>query len=283
MKSFFANQTVDLLESGFYFLHIPKTAGTTFGAILKNTFPPEKICPAHHLQELAKIPACKLGDYRVFRGHFYYGIEKILGFKPIYGTFLREPVARYISNFRHIQRTPDHPDRHLTLKQFVSDPHIRARSANYQTRSLVAEIQLSMSVSELEPRYILQTLEKSVPQPGPREKLELARERLKSFAFVGVAEEFQSSLLQFAESFRLKCPETYPILNTVSEEQKNLDISNEVLKIVQDLNQFDFELYNFARALFQERVQKRQAVVSKKLNTFAAAFSWRNKPGHKKP
>src|SRR5688572_8177478 len=95
-------------KSKLYFLHLPKTAGTTLNHFLASQFSPEKVCPAYHLSELLRIPPKQLAEYELFRGHFYFGLETFLPEIPDYITFIRFPVERVISTFHHVRRTPGH-------------------------------------------------------------------------------------------------------------------------------------------------------------------------------
>ncbi|WP_041355175.1 sulfotransferase family 2 domain-containing protein [Nitrosococcus halophilus] len=80
-----------------YFLHIPKTAGTSFQYYLAQYFPGGKICPAQVQAELLQIPAHELQEYRLFAGHFW-GLQQLLDQRLALITMLREPLARAISN-----------------------------------------------------------------------------------------------------------------------------------------------------------------------------------------
>lgn len=83
------------------FVHIPKTAGTTFNTILEPFLSGLPRCPEYRLPRLSSLEPDKLRQYQVFSGHFPYAIfSEILFPQGFIGlTFLREPIARTISNF----------------------------------------------------------------------------------------------------------------------------------------------------------------------------------------
>jgi len=58
-----------------YFLHIPKTAGTSFIATLESYFDLDSIYPEKVWQKLLKKIPRDFSNYRLLRGHFGYHVE----------------------------------------------------------------------------------------------------------------------------------------------------------------------------------------------------------------
>jgi hypothetical protein len=83
----------------FQFLHIPKTAGTTFRAVLDRQYSPNEIfaftgdVPAD-MRRFNALPKEERDGYRLFLGHapIISGIEAADDADTI--TFLRDPVSR---------------------------------------------------------------------------------------------------------------------------------------------------------------------------------------------
>lgn len=71
-----------------YFLHIPKTAGTTFISILDNFFDFNSICKKQSWDNLLPDMPSNLSKYNLFRGHFGYSLYRILLKPPIFITML---------------------------------------------------------------------------------------------------------------------------------------------------------------------------------------------------
>ena len=95
------------------FLHIPKTAGTTLLRILDRQYPPEVVhsfgADAHQsVVEYKALGEETRNKIRLLRGHMAYGLHEYLPNAAGYFTVLREPVARVISYYNFIRRTPDH-------------------------------------------------------------------------------------------------------------------------------------------------------------------------------
>jgi hypothetical protein len=125
-------------DEQLYFLHIQKTAGTTFTAALDDRFPTQEICPAIIGPELFQLPIESLKNYTLFRGHFGYNLVSILPRKSVVITILRDPVERVLSNIDHIRRYPDHKNHDLLqsgdLITFLKDESSWAEMRNLQTR-----------------------------------------------------------------------------------------------------------------------------------------------------
>src|SRR5260370_13102886 len=102
-------KTYDLQESDqVYFLHIPKTAGTSFTGLLQSNFEPDRVFPYHLVHFLIDASPERLATYQLFTGHFFYSLHLLLPRMPIYLTFLRDPVERTISHYAQIKRSPEH-------------------------------------------------------------------------------------------------------------------------------------------------------------------------------
>ena len=91
----------------FYFLHIPKTAGTSVKAWLQaqGGF---CICPDSLWSQLLRREREALGNYDLFAGHFYTSLAGYLHRDLSSFTFLRHPVERSISHYLHIMRHEAH-------------------------------------------------------------------------------------------------------------------------------------------------------------------------------
>lgn len=105
-------------------VHIPKTAGTSFGGALEQHFTgrllydygdrPMARSPEDESRRRASAaavdPAALLPRYDAVHGHFLASKYAALGTAARLATFFRDPVARTISHYRHWQRYPDLPN-----------------------------------------------------------------------------------------------------------------------------------------------------------------------------
>lgn len=184
-----------------------------------------------------------------------------------YITLLREPIARYLSEFRHVQRGATWKGaRHfckgkaataneiipcftnenwegVQLEEFTSCESNLA--ANRQTRML-ADLEL------------IGCYNRNYMHKSERERVMLAsaKKNLQSMAFFGLTEEQKKSQYIFEETFNLRF--------AIPFEQNNATVSSHTLqtltpdqaKTIASLNSLDVELYNFAKNLLNERFQK---------------------------
>lgn len=90
------------------FLHIPKTAGTSFRQIVKKEFPRGQCLFIYtHTPEFFSSIKDDLPAAKAIYGHVSFGIHNILGIRGRYVTFLRDPVRRVLSFYNHQARKRD--------------------------------------------------------------------------------------------------------------------------------------------------------------------------------
>lgn len=135
-----------------YFLHLPRTGGTTINRMLKYTFGDRAVFHAdllaHHGGE-AGLSAVLAGENDLhhrailFTGHFGIAHPLVsLSPRPIgIAAVLRHPVERVVSLYDYIRGTPDHPEHAalsvLSLNQAVDAvPQFAAHCRNAQLRTL---------------------------------------------------------------------------------------------------------------------------------------------------
>ena len=109
-----------------YYLHIPKTGGTSFTDILIANFKPSESSFSRLVHEFVKIPPEVIANYKAISGHYYYNITPFTRRTPIYITMLRDPVERTISDYAQMRRSAPHYGHQLansqSLLEFVKDP-----------------------------------------------------------------------------------------------------------------------------------------------------------------
>lgn len=81
-----------------FFLHLPKTGGTTLHHHFAEAFAPEEICP-ERFSNLHGIPAATLATYRYFSGHFNYEQLRLVPGPCYVVTVLRDPAERILSTY----------------------------------------------------------------------------------------------------------------------------------------------------------------------------------------
>jgi len=246
-------------ESPVYFLHIPKTAGSTFTNILDQQFPSGQICPAQLWRDLLRIPEAELAAYRCFRGHFYAYLEGYLKQPLRCITFLRDPVERSLSHYAHIYREPGHYFHQRVHEQgdfltFLRDPVMNPLIINYQTRALAIDldplaIAYSLSPGELDSLKLEQILETTFAQEiSDDELLKRAKNQVDRCLFVGLMERFDESLSYIASILHWDYVPQNIRLNVSNERPQQVNISPKEKALVLEQTHLDYELYAYARA-----------------------------------
>src|SRR5215204_3175629 len=121
-----SDEAVD--QDRIFFIHIPKTAGVSFKAVLRDAFGKESICPIAYEADFFRRPSENLHHYRVFSGHHSYYLARILPGPLKILTFLRDPIRRAISAYTHVMRDRRHfahaiaVNQAPTLKTFCAHP-----------------------------------------------------------------------------------------------------------------------------------------------------------------
>ncbi|CAI9563858.1 unnamed protein product [Staurois parvus] len=188
--------------------------------------------------------------------------------KFYYITLLRDPVSRYLSEWRHVQRgatwktslhmcdgrtpTPEElPSCYegtdwsgCTLQEFMECPYNLAN--NRQVRML-ADLSLvgCYNMSFIPENKRAQIL------------LESAKKNLKDMAFFGLTEFQRKTQYLFERTFNLKF--IRPFMQYNNTRAGGVDLDNGTIQRIEELNDLDMQLYDYAKDLFQQRYQfKRQ-------------------------
>ncbi|KAK2703971.1 heparan-sulfate 6-O-sulfotransferase 2-like [Artemia franciscana] len=272
------------------FLHIQKTGGTQFGRHLVKDLDLERPCACEH--ERKRCDCLRPGKNREIWlfSRFSVGwkcglhadwteltecvdrkLNQVVGKRSkrryYYVTFLRDPLSRFLSEFRHVQRgatwknSKHSCDRrspteielprcydgerwtNVTLENFMSCPYNLA--INRQTRML-ADLKLVGC-------YNMSAMSKT-----QRDRIVLASAKLNlsNMPFLGLTEKQQMSQYIFERTFKMKF--------LVPFEQHNVTVSSQTLKLISErekkmvleLNNLDVELYEYALKLFNYRFSK---------------------------
>ena len=225
-----------------FFLHLPRTAGTTLARVIERQYTSEAILPLYDSstgEELGRVPPARLDSLRAVVGHFYFGAHRFLGRPSTYVTVLRDPVDRVISHYYFVRGYPTHylheTARRMSLSEYVISCDL-AEPNNDQTRLLCGEYQ------------------GSVPDRCTHEMLPVAKKNLREHcAVVGLTEDFDRSLIVMKRVLGWSTP-FYVRQNVSPQRLRRNDLSDETLRVIRAYNQLDLELYRHAEALLQEQV-----------------------------
>ena len=82
-------------------LHLTKTAGGSLKSALQDS-PDIKPYFIYGRPDVEAFVASPPADFDLIYGHSVFGVHETLGLAPVYGCFLRHPVARTVSHFWHL-------------------------------------------------------------------------------------------------------------------------------------------------------------------------------------
>lgn len=239
-----------------YFLHIPKTAGTSLRLWLEGLFDVEACFPALQPFELTDDPA-ELARHRFFTGHHQWLFAEkwgaALGLQTV--TFLRDPIARGVSEMRYLRSfTPQEVELwrerswvldllpRMSDAEIVGMPRFVEEWGDRQTRDMgitIADLPTGASFGDY-PRM-----------PMGERHLEAATAHLASMAGFGLVEEMERSALLIADALGLPARRIALRANVTGEAAAAP--SREMRAALGGANRFDLRLYEAARALFAAR------------------------------
>jgi hypothetical protein len=234
------------------FVHIPKTAGAAVVTMFVAAYSrrgthdtgnyvsgPEKV-----MRKVARRPGgwerLQRQGVRVAVGHTPFGMY--WGNIPSdtrYITFLREPVDRVLSHYyRHIH-LPGMSD---------AERGTRAKRAGSLEEALV-----DMRLPQLRNLCTRFLCSHPTMEDLPYSAVEEAKENLRRFAFVGIQERFDESLVLLQRTLGLGVA-PYRDRHVSSDRPAVDEITKDERALIEEYNQLDTELYRFGLGLFEDAV-----------------------------
>jgi hypothetical protein len=248
-----------------YFLHIPKTAGTTLLQFVASRVLPDRLITTYGGELAVYSPdqafvakaQARSDPQTLIYGHYGFGVHLLLeDSMPRYVTFLRNPASRILSFFAHQAREPHARlysaiGKGLTLKTAISE-HLAPEVNNYVTRILSTDLTLveALRGHPQSLRFISGYWNGFGHGPeGPYDQiLHPAHYRIaldvldRYFAFVGISERMQESIAGLAQLMRWDAPDDANlILNAAPKSHHPID--DETRELILKHNQLDIDLY----------------------------------------
>lgn len=228
------------LDPPLVFLHLPKTAGTTFNRILLRHVASDRVhafrgedLPAQW-EAFRRLPEDRRHAVDLLRGHQRFGMHEHLRPGARYLTIVRDPVDRIVSHYRYVVRT-EHP-------LFID----RVRERGLDLRGY-ATSDLSGELADGQVRW-LAGIEHDEPL-GP-DDLERALDNVeRHFAWVGVTEHLDEGLVELAAAMRWWRVH-YRSRNVAATRP---DVPADVVAAIEERNPLDRELHRRMVARLRDR------------------------------
>lgn len=233
------------------FLHIPKTAGSTFSRILVNQYRGKRrfIFSGDNESDIKKfreLPIDEQKSIALFTGHapILTGLPEADGIPII--TMLREPVSRVKSFCQHVSegKSPhllkSFPPESFNLDDFLNSDNDEI--SNLQSRMLID--------------YEKYRAEPLLETNDPEEKKERALQNLfHKVLCYGIQEYFDESLILIASRLGWRMP-FYEYRNK-KDIKRLLKFEDSHVKRIKEINSIDIDVYKAARSRFVKEINSK--------------------------
>jgi hypothetical protein len=257
----------------FLFVHIPKTAGTSFALILTRQFGWFKKLSFYSPEARKRYPlltADKKNKYDLSYGHIPFMADQGLERGIEYYTFLRAPRERLLSGYRHVKGDGNH-----VIKKVIN-------VADYSIKDFLKQ-GLIKNMDNLMTRFLANKMDKEYLKIND-DDLRLAIKNLdEHFSIFGLTEYFDESLVLLSD--HMNWPPLYYVKENKSSykiDPKELDKETE--ELMHACNKYDEVLYQHALDRFKKMMEAKKEIVETGLvklrdgnRKYKTIISFRNK------
>ena len=233
---------IDDFQVENFFLHIPKTAGTSFRIELLHYFGEQGIFPNSEdlvsnndqyppsKKLIDSIPSDRIDDIKVISGHYRFKFIKNIFPESNTMVFFREPISRAISNLKHLQR-------HSKFYQGQSLIDIATHGKN-----------VNIEIDNRQARMIWQGFQRK------NLTFEKVKKVISKFDFIGITELYKPSIELCNKTFNWDLKGDI-FANKAEDTTQDEEVSDDLIEFIENNNQVDLLLYEYALELFKERCE----------------------------
>ncbi len=246
----------------YFFMHIPKTAGTSFRYMLYDQIEQAAIFPSvldikinggryPQLKQFKQRPMREQLTTQLIAGHYAYSANTLLPNSRCL-VFLRNANSRAISNIFHLQKHA-HEFQGKPFEQIFEEA--------------------PRHLDNLQVRYLSNT---TANAQITKADLDKAKANLEKCYFIGITEQFAESI----EALEKITPWNFDknLKRNINNTKDLSKLPLEILRKLKACNHFDAELYEYGVKLFNKMAQDPKTYVSNLLDQKKQA----NKPNNKK-
>jgi len=233
---------VENMPKVFLFLHIPKTAGTSFRIAIEKLYSPEDFFPNKaeiknnkgqypSFDSLKNLDINRIRKIRFIAGHYTKSSSNKVPHNYTYITFFRKPEERIISNLIHFKAN-DKRCENMSLNEIFE-----AR------KNGIVDLQIKYILDDLRQYQKLKALSKE-------EFSNQIEKELQKIDFIGIKEKLDESIDFFNKCYGFKIEH----LKNQNPKKIDLEPSPVLLKKIKQVTEYENLLYEAAISIFEKRL-----------------------------
>jgi len=240
-----------MTEQPVIFFHIHKTGGQTLAGVLHRQYPRGTVLDLwlqrpETIDAFLALPEAERAKLRALTGHMPFGFHRYFPQGARYVTILRDPVKRFLSEYRHLCDLPEEwgvwrpPDACLESVESYLDYLTAHNLCNAQTRMVGGFVGLQ---------------DRPPLPPLPPDALDQAKQHLeRDFAVVGATERFDESLVLMGQVLGWTQSLHYMRRNVREGKSLHGPVSESTLARIRESNALDVEMVAHGARLLDEQI-----------------------------
>lgn len=234
-----------------FFVHIPKTAGTSLVTALQAHFQPGRVCPRDQTAALARLDPLELRQkYDFIPAHAGMDVAEPIATDLI--TVLREPTDRILSLYNYWRSVPG--DSAVVYESGKVDPAVSlAKSLSFQDFVVSDHPRILHDINNGQTFQVASSNNargrRALMDKTDTEILEIAKDNLLKMQAVGRTENLKAFGQQMLERLDMKLDIPFhnkTQKNFIARQQLDPDVKSRL----QELNELDYALYEFVKTAY---------------------------------
>lgn len=242
-----------MAEKPLIFFHIQKTGGQTLAGVIHRQYPRGSVRDVwlqrpETIDEFLALPEEERAKLCALTGHMPFGFHRHFPQGARYVTLLRDPVKRFLSEYRHLCDVPE--------DWGVWRPHETCLASvdsylDYVVSHNMCNAQTGMVGGCLDPK------DRPPLPPLPSDALDKAKHNLDNhFSVVGSTERFDESLVLMQQIFGWRKSIHYMRRNVREKHKLRAPVSEATMERIRESQALDVELVAYGARLLDDRIAR---------------------------